>query len=234
MENIVITGANRGIGLALVEAYAADSNRIYAFCRSPNEATELGRLAATSGGRITLHQVDMADGASIDEAATILSDAPVHVLLNVAGIIGGKTDSIEGAAFTEDDFNDWRRAFEVMTIGPFRLVQALLPNLLAAKGKVMTVSSQAAASTWPHGAMYAYGATKAAVNRIMLSLAIDLKDRGVCVASIHPGHVKTDMGGPNGEITPQQSAEGIKSTVENLTSDNTGSFFKWNSELHPW
>lgn len=234
MANIVITGANRGIGLALVKTYTASSDRIYAFCRAPNTATELAHLAATSGGRITVHQIDMGDGSSIAEAIQVLEDAPVDVLLNVAGIIGGKTDSILDSPFTENDFNDWRHAFEVMTIGPFRLVQALLPNLTAAKGKVMTVSSQAAASTWPHGAMYAYGATKAAVNRIMLSLAIDLKDREVCVASIHPGHVKTDMGGPDGEITPQQSAEGIKSAVENLTLDSSGSFLNWSGEPHAW
>lgn len=233
MANIIITGANRGIGLALVKEYAADKHRVYAFCRAPEEAAELAGVAAASHGQVTLHQIDMSSGVSIDEAAISLGDTPVDVLLNVAGVIGGKVGSVE-SAFTDDDFSDWRNAFEVMTIGPFRLVQALLPNLLAAQGKVMTVSSQAAASSWSHGGMYAYGAAKAAVNRVMLSLAIDLKDKNVCVASIHPGHVKTDMGGPDGEITPQQSAAGIKSVIEKMSLDNSGCFFKWNGEQHPW
>lgn len=234
MGNVVITGANRGIGLALVEAYATDNSRVYAFCRAPNEAKELAKLAATTQGQVSVHQIDMENGASISEAAKFLEDEPVDILLNVAGIIGGKTASVIDSSFSESDFDEWRRAFEVMTIGPFRLVQTLLPNLIAAKGKVMTVSSQAGASTWPHGAMYAYGATKAAVNRMMLSLAIDLKECGVCVASIHPGHVRTDMGGPDGEISPQESAAGIRSAIAHLSVDDSGSFFNWNGELHPW
>ncbi|PRB79959.1 SDR family oxidoreductase [Pseudomonas sp. MYb185] len=234
MANIVITGANRGIGLALVKNYVAGGDRVHALCRNPDQAAELKQIATTSAGQLTLHPIDMADGQSIDAVAQILGDTPVDVLLNVAGIIGGRIDSLANTTFTEDDFADWRNAFEVMTIGPFRLTQALLPNLLAAKGKVMTVSTQIAASTWDRGGMYAYGATKAAVNRLMLSLAIDLKAKGVCVATIHPGYVQTDMGGPNAEITPQESAAGIKNVVDKLTLETSGSFFKWNGELHPW
>ncbi len=234
MANIVITGANRGIGLALVKSYLVSGDRVYALCRNPGQAEQLARLADNSAGQLTLHPVDMADGASIDAVGQALGDTPVDVLLNVAGIIGGRTDSLANTSFSEDDFNDWRNAFEVMTIGPFRLTQALLPNLLAAQGKVMTVSTQIAASTWSHGGMYAYGATKAAVNRLMLSLAIDLKPQGISVAMVHPGYVQTDMGGPNAEITPQESAAGIKAVVDKLTLETSGSFFKWNGELHPW
>lgn len=234
MTNIVITGANRGIGLALVEEYANSGGRVFAFCRTPHTAAELNKICEGSQGRVTVHKIDMGDGTSILNAARVVADQPVDILLNVAGIIGGKVDTINESIFNQDDFDDWHYAFEVMTIGPFRLIQALLPNLLAAKGKVMTVSSQAAASIWPHGGMYAYGATKAAVNKVMLSLAIDLKDKQICVASIHPGHVKTDMGGANGEITAKQSAVGIKATVDNLTLEHSGCFFNWSGELHPW
>lgn len=234
MANILITGANRGIGFALVKSYIAAGERVYAFCRSPEQATELAELAADSAGNLTLHSIDMADGKSIAEAADILGDTPLDVLLNVAGIVGGKTESLLDSPFSEEDFAAWRTAFEVMTIGPFRLTQALLPNLIAAKGKVMTVSSQIASSAWPYGGMYAYGATKAGSNRVMLSLAIDLKEKGVSVASIHPGYVQTDMGGPNADITPQESAAGIQAVAQNLTLETSGSFFKWNGELHPW
>lgn len=234
MANIVITGANRGIGLALVRNYAANGDRVYALCRRPDQATELNQIATSAAGRLTLHQIDMADGNSIDAIPQALGDTPVDVLLNVAGIVGGRADKLTNAPFTEADFAAWREAFEVMTIGPFRLVQALLPNLTAAKGKALTVSSQIGASTWPYGGMYAYGATKAAVNRLMLSLAIDLKDQGVSIATVHPGYVQTDMGGPNAEITPQESAAGIQAVAANLTLDSSGSFFKWNGELHPW
>ncbi len=155
MANIVITGANRGIGFALVKSYVTTGNRVYAFCRNPDQATELAQLAANTDGRLTLHPLDMTDGTSIAAVASVLEDAPVDVLLNVAGITGGRMDSLLDKPFTEEDFVGWREAFEVMTIGPFRLTQALLPNLIAAKGKVMTVSSQVGASVWPYGGMYA-------------------------------------------------------------------------------
>ncbi|WP_185267093.1 SDR family oxidoreductase [Halopseudomonas xiamenensis] len=235
MANVVITGANRGIGLALVREYVAAGDRVYALCRVPAQAAELAMLAEQSGGRLTLHALDMASGAGVAAAArAAVGEAPVDVLLNVAGVLGGETGAVTSTRFDEDDFADWHHAFEVMTVGPFRLIQALLPNLIAARGKAMTVSSQLAASTWPFGGMYAYGATKAGVNRVMMSLAIDLRDQGVCVASIHPGYVQTDMGGPTADITPQKSAAGIRSVVEQLALDNSGNFFKWNGELHPW
>jgi len=234
MSNVVITGANRGIGLALVKAYADAGDRVYALCRSPEKAEELSQLASASNGKVSLHQVDVGNAQSTKEAVKAIGDVPVDVLLNVAGILGGDPGSILDVDFTEEKFDDWRDAFEVMTIGPFRLAQGLLPNLLKAKGKVMTVSSQLAASTWPYGGYYAYGATKAGVGRVMRSMAIDLKDKGVYVASIHPGYVQTDMGGPDAEITPAESAAGIKKVVEALNENNTGDFFKWNGEHHAW
>lgn len=234
MANIIITGANRGIGLALVKTYLLGGNRVFALCRQPQQADQLNELAASAGGQLTVHTVDMADAGSITTFAGSLKDTPVDVLLNVAGIVGGRTDSLLKTPFSEADFDDWRTAFEVMTIGPFRLTQAVLPNLIAARGKVMTVSSQIAASTWPRGGLYAYGATKAAVNRLMRSLAFDLRDKGVTVALVHPGWVQTDMGGANAEITPQESAAGIKQVLDGLTLEDTGKFFKWNGEEHAW
>ncbi|NLC00648.1 MAG: SDR family oxidoreductase [Pseudomonas formosensis] len=234
MANIIITGANRGIGLALVKTYLLGGDRVFALCRQPQQADQLNELAASAGGQLTVHTVDMADADSITTFAGSLKDTPVDVLLNVAGIVGGRTDSLLKTPFSEADFDDWRTAFEVMTIGPFRLTQAVLPNLIAARGKVMTVSSQIAASTWPRGGLYAYGATKAAVNRLMRSLAFDLRDKGVTVALIHPGWVQTDMGGANAEITPQESAAGIKQVLDGLTLEDTGKFFKWNGEEHAW
>lgn len=234
MANIIITGANRGIGLALVKTYLLGGDRVFALCRQPQQADQLNELAASAGGQLTVHTVDMADAGSIITFAGSLKDTPVDVLLNVAGIVGGRTDSLLKAPFSEADFDDWRTAFEVMTIGPFRLTQAVLPNLIAARGKVMTVSSQIAASTWPRGGLYAYGATKAAVNRLMRSLAFDLRDKGVTVALVHPGWVQTDMGGANAEITPQESAAGIKQVLDGLTLEDTGKFFKWNGEEYAW
>lgn len=227
MANIVIAGASRGIGLSLVEAYAERGDTIFALCRNPAGADKLQSLAGGTE-KIRLFAADFGDGASIERAAAEIGETPVDLLVNVAGIFRNETGP------EDRNFDGWRESFEVMTIGPFRMTQALLPNLASAKGKVISLTSQIGASTWPVGAMYSYGAAKAALNKVMKSLSIDLKDRGIAVAVVHPGYVQTDMGGPGADITPRESAEGIRAVADGLTLETTGSFFKWNGALHPW
>jgi NAD(P)-dependent dehydrogenase (short-subunit alcohol dehydrogenase family) len=228
MANIVIAGANRGIGLALTELYAGLGDHVFALCRNPDRADKLNELAKSQAGLITVGQVDFADGASIDRAANSIGSVPVDLLLNVGGII-----RLESGP-EDRNFDNWRDSFEVMVIGPFHMTQALLGNLERAKGKVLTVSSQVGASTWDIGGYYSYAAAKAAVNRAMKSLSVDLKPRGIAVGVVHPGYVLTDMGGPDAEITPQESAQGICGVAGRLNLENTGSFWKWNGEPHPW
>jgi NAD(P)-dependent dehydrogenase (short-subunit alcohol dehydrogenase family) len=229
MANVVISGASRGIGLALVDEYAQAGDRVFAFCRDPQHASALNKLASASDGKVSVHKLDVADGRSVAEGVKAIGDAPVHVLLNVAGVLGGSKQGLH-----DSDFDAWHTAFEIMTIGPFRVAQALLPHLEKVKGKVVTITSQLAASTWPYGGLYAYGAAKAGVNRVMKSLSIDLRDKGIAVALVHPGYVKTEMSGPDAELTPQESASGIRKVVSALSGETTGSFFKWNGEVHPW
>ena len=230
MANVFITGANRGIGLELARQYAEAGDRVFATCRSPASAKDLNALAGTSSGRLTVHALDVGDGASIAAGAKAVGDTPIDVLINNAGILGGASQTLESI-----DFDAWIDAFKVMTIGPFRMVQALLPNLKAAAApKAMTVTSQLAASTWPFGGSYAYSSAKAGVNKVMQTLAKDLKAQNVTVAMIHPGWVKTDMGGAGADITPQESATGIRAVIAGLTAETSGKFYKWNGEIHPW
>jgi NAD(P)-dependent dehydrogenase (short-subunit alcohol dehydrogenase family) len=228
MPTIVITGANRGIGLALAQVYADAGDHVVAWCRNPAGADTLQRLAADSGGRVEVVEADVSDTASVDRAAAALKDAPVDVLLNVAGIFRME----EGV--DDRNFDGWRESFETMVVGPFRVAQALLPNLEKAGGKILTVTSQIGSSVWTTGGMYSYGAAKAGVNRVMKSLAVDLRDRGIAVALVHPGHVQTDMGGPNAAITAAESANGIRNVVAATTRENSGSFFDWKGAIHPW
>lgn len=227
MANIVIAGASRGIGFALAKAYAVEGDTVFALCRDPDGADKLKSLAQ-GRDNVRLIALDIGDGASIDRAAAAIGDAPLDLLINVAGLFHNETGP------EDRNFDGWRESFEVMTIGPFRMAQALLPNLERAQGKVVSLSSQIGASTWPVGAMYSYGAAKAALNRVMKSLSIDLKPRGIAVAVVHPGYVQTDMGGPGADITPGESAEGIRKVARDLSLDTTGSFMKWNGEPHPW
>ena len=131
------------------------------------------------------------------------------------------------------DWKDFDDAIEIMLKGPLRVLAAFLPRM-SAGSKVMNFSSQLAASTWPYGGFYPYVATKAGLNRMMRSVAIDLKDRGIVVGLIHPGYVQTDMGGPDAEITAEDSANQIIALAEGWKLEDTGEFFKWNGEKHDW
>jgi NAD(P)-dependent dehydrogenase (short-subunit alcohol dehydrogenase family) len=228
MANVAITGAGRGIGLELVRQYAEAGDRVYALCRSPATADALNALAAASGGRVSVHAMDVGDDASVDAGTAATGDGPIDILLNVAGVVGGDRQGLEDRAW-----GDWQEAFNVMIIGPLRVMQAFLPRLRSG-AKVINITSQLAASTWPYGGYYAYGAAKAGLNRMMRSIALDVKDRGIVVGLVHPGWVQTDMGGAAAEITPQESAAGIRKVTADWTLGRSGDFLKWNGETHPW
>lgn len=228
MANVAITGAGRGIGLELVKQYAQSGDRVFALCRAPEKAAELNTLAAGSGGLVTVHAMDVGDDASVKAAAASTGESPIDVLLNVAGVIGGEKQGL-----TDHAWDDWQDAFNVMIIGPLRVMQAFLPRL-GSGAKVINITSQLAASTWPYGGFYAYGAAKAGLNRMMRSVALDVKDRGIVIGLVHPGWVQTDMGGAAAEITPEESARGIRNVAASWTLDQSGDFKKWNGEAHPW
>lgn len=228
MADVAITGAGRGIGLELVKQHLDRGDRIFALVRNPDGADELNDIAAHSGGLITVHQMDVSNDASVASGAASTGDAPIDLLYNVAGVVGHIEPQLETV-----DWKDFDEALEIMLKGPLRVLLAFLPRL-GRGAKVMNVSSQLAASTWPYGGFYPYVAAKAGLNRMIRSVAIDLKDRGVIVGLIHPGYVQTDMGGPNAEITPQESASGIVALAGNWPLEKSGDFYKWNGEEHPW
>jgi NAD(P)-dependent dehydrogenase (short-subunit alcohol dehydrogenase family) len=228
MANVAITGAGRGIGLELVKQYADAGDRVYALCRSPGKAEALNALAAASGGKVSVHKMDVGDDASVKAAAAETGDGPIDILLNVAGVVGGEKQGLE-----DQTWDDWQDAFNVMIIGPLRVMQAFLPRL-GNGAKVINITSQLAASTWPYGGYYAYGAAKAGLNRMMRSVALDVKDRGIVIGLVHPGWVQTDMGGAAAEITPQESASGIRKVTAEWTLDQSADFKKWNGESHAW
>lgn len=228
MATIAITGAGRGIGLELVRQYVAAGDTVFALCRNPDSATELQALAAESAGKLSVHTMDVGDDASVKAGAASTGDGRIDVLLNVAGIVGGEKQGLE-----DQTWNEWHDALNIMVIGPLRVMQAFLPRL-GEGSKVINISSQVAASTWPYGEFYAYGAAKAGLNRMMRSVALDVKDRGIIVGLVHPGWVQTDMGGDGADITPQESASGIRTITQNWTLDQSGAFLKWNGETHPW
>jgi NAD(P)-dependent dehydrogenase (short-subunit alcohol dehydrogenase family) len=230
LSNVVITGANRGIGLALASLYAGRGATVFACCRTPSNAKALQALAESATVRVL--PLDVRDAASVATLASTLADAPVDILINNAGVSGG---SVEEQTATRMDFAAWADAFDTNTMGPARVLQALLPHLKRAKNaKVMSVTSQLGALSLDLALAFGYSSSKAALNKFMRLAAGELSRDGIAVGLVHPGWVKTDMGGAGAHITPAESATGIANVVDHLSLENTGGFWKWNGSAHDW
>jgi NAD(P)-dependent dehydrogenase (short-subunit alcohol dehydrogenase family) len=232
VSNVLITGANRGIGLELVKRYGAAGHRVFACCRMPAEAFVLSELAGDQE-RVSIHGLDVTDGASVTALAEALADEPVDVLINNAGA----NLPMDRQSLASMDYDGWAGLFAVNSMAPLRVLQAFLPHLEASRAeppRAVTVSSQLGALSLDRPAAYAYGASKAAVNKVMRMAAVELKEKGIAVGLIHPGWVQTDMGGPNAAITVDESATGVIATIDAIDLASTGCFRTWQNEDHDW
>ena len=235
MKHCIISGANRGVGLALVSHYLAEGNwHVHACCRQPEKADALRALVPANLGRITLHTLDVTNQASVDALAKALAKTldgkPIDLLINNAGIKGSKRQSRN-----DMDYDAWAETFAVNAMAPLRVTEALLTQLKAADGaKIATISSQMGAICNEGTGQYAYRSSKAAINKVMSILAQEVAADGLICILLHPGWVKTDMGGPHAQITPAESAAGIAATIDKATQADNGGFFKWNGEPHGW
>lgn len=232
MPSILITGANRGLGLAFAKQYAAAGWRIYAACRTPDAADTLNAVAATLAGRLTVHELDLNDGESVAALAHSLDGAALDVLLNNAGIYLGKHKG-----FGATNYDDWLEILRINTLAPLRMVEALIDNVAASDRKlIINISSKmgSMADNTTSGGAYLYRSSKAALNAVIRSLAVDLAPRGVTVMAFHPGWVSTDMGGHEAPVTPSVSIHGMREVIDRLTMADTGCFKDYEGNDVPW
>jgi NAD(P)-dependent dehydrogenase (short-subunit alcohol dehydrogenase family) len=232
VKTVLITGANRGIGLELTRKFVGSGDyHVIACCRDRDMAVDLNALAEMQEpGRLDIYPLDVTNAASIAALASLLNGQKIDILVNNAGVYLDK-----GKGLLDADFDDWLQSFNINSVSPFRMIKALYSNLKSApNAKVLTISSQMGALARNVGGAYAYCASKAAVNKGMQGLAVDLKSEGITLAVAHPGWVQTDMGGGSADITPQESAAGLFDVIQNMSLDKTGTFYKWNGEIHPW
>ena len=220
MATALVTGSNRGIGLSLVKLLKARGNTVIAACR--HETPELAAL-----GVEVASGVDVTSDESVNLLAEKLKGRRLDLLINNAGALS--VERLESL-----DFSAIQRQMEVNAYGPLRVTQKLAA-LLARGSKVALITSRMGSiGDNGSGSYYGYRMSKAALNAAGKSLAIDLSARGVLVAILHPGMVKTEMTGGHGNVEPEDAARGLLARIDGLTSENTGTFWHANGEVLPW
>ena len=231
---VLITGSNRGIGLEFARQYAARGWQVIATARRPDEAAELRRIAAAHPGNVLLETLDVASPASIDALARRLAGKPIDLLLHNAGISGPVPEQMLGRM----NYDTFRNVLEVNAVGPMKLSESLLPNVLASTQKkiVLIGTSEASFAGIDAARLYWYRASKAAAHMLMLNLAYDLKPKGVAVAVINPGPVDTDMmkGARMPLQPPAESVGKVSAIIDRLDVASTGKFWDYQGGQLAW
>ncbi len=219
-KTVLVTGANRGIGLSLCQHYKFKGDHVIAVCRASSEKLD-------SLGAQVIEGIDISSEASVESLKDALGEISIDLLINNAGILRDET-------LGRIDFAQIEEQFRVNTLGPLRVTEALLGNLSAGSKVMMVTSRMGSIADNSSGGRYGYRMSKCALNIASVSLALDVEARGIAVGIVHPGLVGTDMIGGYGDVTPDQAAERIAQRIEGLNLSNTGTFWHANGEVLPW
>ena len=231
MSTVLVTGANRGLGLEFCRQYAQSGWTVLACCRHPDSATTLKDLAA-SFPRISIHPLEVADFARVDALAIELNDVAIDVLLCNAAIYGDEPSN----GFGTIDYARWMETLRINTMAPMKLAEAFLPHFLRSQRKLLVPMTSLMASIADNkgGGSILYRSSKAALNAAMKSVAIDLKAQGLNVLLMHPGWVKTDMGGSNAPTEAVDSIAGMIKVIDAFKQEDSGCFINFRGEELPW
>ncbi len=222
---VLITGANRGIGLALAKQFHQSGYDVIATARKPAKAVDLKALG------VRIEQLDVTDSSSVNALAKRLDGKAVDILINNAGIFGHNTNT-----FSDLDIDQLDTVYNVNSLGPLRVTQALLPNLIKSKQKrVANISSMMGSmelNTW--GCCIGYRGSKAALNSFNKTLSMEFGKQGLVFVVLHPGYVQTDINKGKGDITASESASGLFDVISKLDSEDNGKFYDFNGKSMPW
>lgn len=227
MPNVLITGANRGLGLEFTRQYLADGWSVVATCRNAPDAEALKALKTDH-----LRIIDMAvdDEDAIARVAGTLSGEAIDLLINNAGVFGPRAAKLGNL-----DPDAWGEVFRINTIAPIKVAEAFTEQVAAAQGTIATVSSKMGSiALIPRADEYIYRSSKAALNSAHRSLAMELEPRGITCAVFHPGWVRTDMGGAEADIDATESVSGMRRVIAGLDITATGLFWNYDGEQLPW
>ena len=227
MQHILITGANRGIGLQLTKHYLQAGCQVIATYRNAHDCKQLEDLQCP---QLALIQADVGNDQDLNNLAQFLHGRGLDLIINNAGVFGPRNQELGTI-----DRETWRQVLEINTISPLMLAQALADNLAQSKGTLAIISSKVGSiDDNSGGAGYMYRSSKTAVNQVVKSLSIDLAPYKIPVVALHPGWVRTDMGGPNGLIDVQESVSGLSHVIDRISMKQTGQFFNYDGSRIPW
>lgn len=236
MPSVLITGANRGLGLEFAKQYAADGWETIATTRNIDRSEDLKKLASKRP-EIVVYELDIADDESVEALGDELDGKPLDILLLNSGIYPREGQKVGGI-----DYVGWRAAMETNLFGTMRLTETLLDNVAASERKQIAAISTGMASlrgvqggsVGMAGTSYQYRSSKTALNMACLILAKELEPRSISVVMIDPGWVKTDMGGPQAQLTPEQSISGIRAVLAGQPMELSGKFVGYDGMARPW
>lgn len=228
---VVVIGASRGLGLEFCRQYLEQGDKVYACCRAPESAAELLMLKQGSGGMLETVPLDVNNDIMLRNLPHVI-DGPVDILIHNAGIYGSRDQGYEQKVAVDE----WGDVLRTNAIAPLMVVKTLADKVAQSKEKKIILMSSKMGSVGDNqkGGSYIYRSSKAALNAVGKSLAVDLASQGIKVALVHPGWVQTDMGGPNALIDVQTSISGLRQVIESLSEAGSGEFFNYDGAIIPW
>lgn len=227
MPTCLITGANRGIGLEFARQYAAEGWTVIATCRKPEHAADLAAIA----GDVQLHRLDVTDFANIEQLARTLDGMAIDILINNAGIYGPRV-----VPYDFVDYAAWGEVLRTNTMAPLKLSAVFSKHVARSERRliVAVTSSMGSIADNSSGGAYIYRSSKAALNAVIRSLARDLRGKEITCVVIHPGWVRTDMGGSGASLDPYDSVRSMRALFARLTVKDSGRFFSYDGDELPW
>ena len=230
MKNVLITGANRGLGLGFVKSFLTKNVNVICTTRNIPGSTELLECKKKYPKNLEILELDLLGENSENSFSDLLSDKPIDIFINNAGV--GNSNQRFGVVSSKP----WVEVLKVNLIAPLTVTQSIIENIKKGSDKKIYFLSSQLGSIEDNtsGGMYIYRSSKTALDQVVKSLSVDLKPMGITVISLHPGWVKTDMGGPNAPVSIDESIKGMMKVIDATDIRNTGTFLNFDGQGLPW
>ena len=231
MKKILVTGANRGLGLGLVKKFLKNNEKVICTTRNFSKSKELILCKKKYNDNLEICELDLLDKDSPNILSNFLGDETIDLFINNAGVIGHSSQHFKSVSS-----NHWLEVLKVNLISPLLITQSIIKNIeKSSERKIYFISSKVGSiEDNKSGGMYIYRSSKTALNQVVKSLSIDLKPLGISVISLHPGWVRTEMGGPNALISVEESVNGMIDVISNTSIINSGQFINYDGTRLPW